>query len=909
MKKILLQKVFIFCSLFLFVSFFGQSQTVFINEIHYDNDGTDADEGVEIAGPASTDLTGWQLVPYNGNGGTTYYITDLSGTIPDQQSGFGTLWFAIVGLQNGAPDGIALVDDGGVVVQFLSYEGSFTATSGPASGSTSVDIGFVESSSTPVGQSLQLTGTGSVYTDFTWTEPSTSSHGAINSGQTFESTGPDTDPPVATFDPEDAATDVYVNTVITITFDEAIRNIDNSEITDGNVGSLLVFKETDISGTDVAFTASIDVVKKVITLVPDARLTNDQVYFVAIAPVEDIQDNATTGESITFTTIDATGKEIYVEVPMGGETYYAGDQATVEWYSANVTTVNIDAWDPYDQVWVPQVINTPSDGSETLTIPADAWYSDEYKIRVIDAGDPTVFDESPIFTLIARPTIYDIQSTMTVGEASDYAGQRVQITGVVTAIDGGNFWLQDGAGAWNGIMGYDYDAVDLIDVGDNVTLDADVTEYLSSGSSETELHTVSNLVVNTSGNPLPEATVITTGTYNEEYEAVLVKIVSATVVNDDAGYGEFIINDGSGDLIVGPKIYAYTSTLNETIGVTGIGHEEYGDDKILPRSADDIVDLTAPTFTSVPADTDVDVAIDASVVITFNEPIRNIDDSEISDANVATLITFKKTDDAGADVAFTATIDAEKKVITIVPDASFDYLQVYYVEIASVEDASDNAMTASSLTFTAVSDQVAPTITTVPENAATDVAVDATITITFDEAIRNTDDSEITDVNVAALITFKETDDAGADVAFTATIDAGKLVITITPDADLSYTQVYYVAIAPVEDVSDNATSLSSFTFTTVDEPSSIKEVENGSFIDVYPNPNNGKFMLRLGIEEGKLVDVEIMNIQGQIVYRDRIQVSSSKDEPVDISSMPSGLYFIRVTDGEQMKFKKILIN
>jgi len=252
MKKILLQKVFIFCSLFLFVSFFGQSQTVFINEIHYDNDGTDADEGVEIAGPASTDLTGWQLVPYNGNGGTTYYITDLSGTIPDQQSGFGTLWFAIVGLQNGAPDGIALVDDGGVVVQFLSYEGSFTATSGPASGSTSVDIGFVESSSTPVGQSLQLTGTGSVYTDFTWTEPSTSSHGAINSGQTFESTGPDTDPPVATFDPEDAATDVYVNTVITITFDEAIRNIDNSEITDGNVGSLLVFKETDISGTDVA---------------------------------------------------------------------------------------------------------------------------------------------------------------------------------------------------------------------------------------------------------------------------------------------------------------------------------------------------------------------------------------------------------------------------------------------------------------------------------------------------------------------------------------------------------------------------------------------------------------------------------------------------------------------------------
>jgi hypothetical protein len=37
--------------------------TVFINEIHYDNNGTDVNEGVEIAGPAGTNLTGWKVVP------------------------------------------------------------------------------------------------------------------------------------------------------------------------------------------------------------------------------------------------------------------------------------------------------------------------------------------------------------------------------------------------------------------------------------------------------------------------------------------------------------------------------------------------------------------------------------------------------------------------------------------------------------------------------------------------------------------------------------------------------------------------------------------------------------------------------------------------------------------------------
>lgn len=721
--------------------------------------------------------------------------------------------------------------------------------------------------------------------------------------------GPDTDPPVATFDPLDAATGVFVTSTIAVTFDEPVRNIDDSEITDANVASLLVFKETNISGTDVPFTATIDANKKVITLVPDAYMANSQVYFVAIAPVEDGMDNATTGESITFTTIDAAGKEIHVEVPAGGETYYAGDEASIEWYSStSVTTVNIDAWVPSEETWITMVPNTISDGAETFTIPADAMYSDLYKIRVIDVSDAEVVDESPTFTVIATPTIYLIQSTMTVPDASDFVGQRVRVTGVVTAIDGGNFWLQDGAGAYNGIMGYDYDAVDLISVGDNVTIDADVTEYTTSGSSETELSNVSNLVVNSSANPLPDATVITTGTYGEEYEAVLVKIVSAEVVSLNAQYGEFTINDGSGDLVVDDKIYAYTATLNETIGITGIGHDEYGD-KILPRSAEDVVDLTAPTFTSVPGDSDTDVAIDASVVITFNEAIRNLDDSEITDANVAALITFKETDGSGADVAFTATIDAGKEVITIVADANFDFLQVYYVGVASVEDANDNAMSASSFTFTAVADQVAPVFTSVPDNGATEVAADAAVTITFDEPIRNTDDSEITDANVATLITFKETDDAGADVAFTATIDAEKKVITITPDANLAYAQVYYVAIAPVEDDSDNATSSSSFTFTTMDDPSSINEVESGSFIEVYPNPNHGKFMLRVGVEEGKLVDVEIMNIQGQIVYRDRIQVSSSRDESIDLSDKPSGLYFIRVTDGGKMKFRKILID
>ena len=56
----------------LFFSSLFFSQTVFINEIHYDNDGADISEGVEIAGPAGTDLTGYTLLLLNGNGGSVY---------------------------------------------------------------------------------------------------------------------------------------------------------------------------------------------------------------------------------------------------------------------------------------------------------------------------------------------------------------------------------------------------------------------------------------------------------------------------------------------------------------------------------------------------------------------------------------------------------------------------------------------------------------------------------------------------------------------------------------------------------------------------------------------------------------------------------------------------------------------
>jgi hypothetical protein len=174
----------------------GAGTKVFVNELHYDNASTDQDEGVEIAGPAGTDLTGWSVVLYNGNTTAVYLASPtitLSGTIPNQQNGFGTLWFPPLDqLQNGdaggtVPDGLALLDNTSTVIQFLSYEGSFTATDGPANGMTSVDIVVMEDNPVPaIGDSLQLTGTGRYYEDFTWQGPVPHTRAAVNTSQTLQ---------------------------------------------------------------------------------------------------------------------------------------------------------------------------------------------------------------------------------------------------------------------------------------------------------------------------------------------------------------------------------------------------------------------------------------------------------------------------------------------------------------------------------------------------------------------------------------------------------------------------------------------------------------------------------------------------------------------------------------------------
>ena len=98
------------------------------------------------------------------------------------------------------------------------------------------------------------------------------------------------------------AVNIATNSDITFSFTEAVRLIDNTILTNENVGSLITLKNTDASGTNLSFTATVNSAKTIITINPNNNFTSGQIIYAYIgATVEDFNDNVIPATSKTFT--------------------------------------------------------------------------------------------------------------------------------------------------------------------------------------------------------------------------------------------------------------------------------------------------------------------------------------------------------------------------------------------------------------------------------------------------------------------------------------------------------------------------------------------------------------------------------------------------------------------------------
>lgn len=228
-----------------------------------------------------------------------------------------------------------------------------------------------------------------------------------------------------------------------------------------------------------------------------------------------------------------------------------------------------------------------------------------YALQTVDSSQLTAWSNEATITTPDSSgggggsvlSCYQIQGQ---ADESPYNGDDVTVTGIVT-VAGGEYYagtgtaqyavIQDVGGTeWSGVVLYGYDGVlTPLERGDSVVVSGYVNEYYDL----TEV-VVQSVDFDEAGHTIPSPSPVSTADMasEEAWEGVLVALSDVSVTSDPSEYGEFYVDDGSGDALVDDMgIYGFSTSIGDTfsemIGVVFYGYGEY---KLEPRDENDITE-------------------------------------------------------------------------------------------------------------------------------------------------------------------------------------------------------------------------------------------------------------------------------------------------------------------------------
>lgn len=94
---------------------------------------------------------------------------------------------------------------------------------------------------------------------------------------------------------------------------------------------------------------------------------------------------------------------------------------------------------------------------------------------------------------------------------------------------------------------------------------------------------------------------------------------------------------------------------------------------------------------------------------------------------------------------------------------------------------------------------------------------------------------------------------------------------------------------------------------TVLDGPSSISYSNTGVKIAVYPNPTNGQAVLSLEAQVEVDANVQITNVMGQLLQSFEINNATESRQTLDLSTYATGVYFVRLTIGDDIIVQRIV--
>lgn len=91
-----------------------------------------------------------------------------------------------------------------------------------------------------------------------------------------------------------------------------------------------------------------------------------------------------------------------------------------------------------------------------------------------------------------------------------------------------------------------------------------------------------------------------------------------------------------------------------------------------------------------------------------------------------------------------------------------------------------------------------------------------------------------------------------------------------------------------------------------IDGCASLNELGGGDHFNVYPNPGNGTFNLVYSNKTGEVVNIQVTDAQGRVVYTNSTS-STSIEEVIDITNSANGVYLVELSTSTYKLMKQLI--